>query len=146
MPLVRQTVNDHDTSAAVRYCVVWDGAGVAIGDARRAVRTLLARAGHPAEERASQDAQLVVSELVTNAVRHAPGDGGLLLELTPDAGVLTVTVRDSSPSEPQQRPYDAGRVGGHGMYLVARLCEHVETVALADGKQVIARMVLDRTV
>ncbi|MCX5000306.1 ATP-binding protein [Streptomyces longwoodensis] len=142
---MRQTVNDHGTPAPVRYCVVWDSTGVAIGDARRAVRTLLARAGHPADERTSQDAQLVVSELVTNAVRHAPGDGGLLLELTPDAGVLTVTVRDSSSSAPEQRPHDAGRVGGHGMHLVTRLCEQVRTVALADGKQVMARIVLDRT-
>jgi hypothetical protein len=31
------------------------------------------------------------------------------------------------------------------MLLVARLCEQVRTVALADGKQVVARIALDGT-
>ena len=62
-------------AAPLRYSAAWDTADASIADARTAVRTLLARAGHDPRHRPSQDAQLVVSELVTNALRHAPGPG-----------------------------------------------------------------------
>ncbi|MER5525876.1 hypothetical protein ABT075_14890 [Streptomyces sp. NPDC002677] len=47
-------------------------------------------------------------------MRHAPGPGALLLELTPDAALLRISVRDNSPHLPELRANDAGRVGGHG--------------------------------
>ncbi|MDQ0688370.1 anti-sigma regulatory factor (Ser/Thr protein kinase) [Streptomyces achromogenes] len=122
------------------FSAAWDTPGASIADARAAVRTLLARAGHHPDQRPSQDAQLVVSELVTNALRHAPGPGGLALEVIPDAALLRVTVSDSSPRPPELRAHDAGRIGGHGLRLVTRLCDQLQTVALETGKRVVAHL------
>lgn len=78
-PLGKESSDCPVPPAPLRYSAVWDWPEGRIADARHAVRTLLARAGHHPDHRPSQDAQLVVSELVTNAVRHAPGPGALLL-------------------------------------------------------------------
>ncbi|MGW1671436.1 ATP-binding protein [Streptomyces sp. NPDC002324] len=139
-PLEERTTDEEGSSVPLRYSAAWDTADASIADARTAVRTLLARAGHDPRHRPSQDAQLVVSELVTNALRHAPGPGGLALEVAPDAELLRITVCDSSPRPPELRAHDARRVGGHGLFLVARLCDHLQTVALKTGKQVVAHL------
>ncbi|QHC30739.1 ATP-binding protein [Streptomyces sp. HF10] len=134
---------DEPRSAPSRYSAAWGVAGIPIADARGAVRTLLARAGHHPDRQPNQDAQLVVSELVTNAIRHAPGPGALLLELSADGARLTVTVRDSSAHEPLPREPDPRRAGGHGLHLVTRLCEQVRTVPAGEGKRIVARLLLD---
>ncbi|OIK24818.1 ATP-binding protein [Streptomyces malaysiense] len=134
---------DEPRSAPSRYSAVWGMAGIPVADARWAVRTLLARAGHHPDRQPNQDAQLVVSELVTNALRHAPGPGELLLELSADAARLTIAVRDSSSQEPLLRDPDPRRAGGHGLRLVTRLCEQLRTVPSRRGKRIVAQMLLD---
>ncbi|MDX2683742.1 ATP-binding protein [Streptomyces sp. NY05-11A] len=71
-------------------------------DARRLLRTFLARAVHasrtPVPRSLALDAALVVSELLSNAIRHAPGPTGLILQLTGDE--LAITVWDTSPTTP----------------------------------------------
>ncbi|MFK4148407.1 ATP-binding protein [Streptomyces sp. NPDC004065] len=145
IPLMKQAADEHHRTVPVRYVAVWDTAGTSIADTRHAVRTLLARAGHRPTDTAGQDAQLVTSELVTNALRHAPGPGGLVLELSPDGAFLRITVRDSSPRPPRPLPQDARRVGGHGLHLVSRLCDRFRTVPLPDGKQVVAELSLRKS-
>ncbi|MEU9271822.1 ATP-binding protein [Streptomyces sp. NPDC048251] len=132
--------DEQETAAPLRYSAAWDTEDVSIAEARAAVRTLLADAGHPPDDRPSQDAQLVVSELVANALRHAPGPGDLALEVTPDAALLRITVRDSSPRTLELRAHDARRVGGHGLYLVTRLCDQLHTIALETGKEIVAQL------
>ncbi|MFF7969768.1 ATP-binding protein [Streptomyces sp. NPDC007905] len=144
IPLRKQATDEHHQTASQRYCAVWGAEGTSLADARRAVRTLLDRAGHQPGHTASLDAQIVVSELVTNALRHAPGPGGLLLELAPGAHSLRITVRDSSPRLPQPVTHTAHRIGGHGLHLVARLCDRFHAVPLGRGKQVIAEFRLHR--
>lgn len=139
---LRNQAMDASHSAPLRYGVVWDEAGIPVADARDAVRTLLTRAGHPPDRQPNQDAQLVVSELVTNALRHAPGPGALLLHLAPDAARLDIAVRDSSPHAPLLQARDPRRVGGHGLRLVTRLCGPLRSVPLPTGKQVVARLQL----
>ncbi|MFI5976144.1 ATP-binding protein [Streptomyces sp. NPDC051452] len=139
-PLGNWTPDEPGPSAFVRYGAVWDTAHASVTDARRAVRTLLARAGHRPDQRPNQDAQLVVSELVSNAIQHAPGPGGLLLEVTPDATLLRITVRDSSRRLPRPQARDALRIGGHGLHLVGRLCDKLRTVTLDTGKLVTAHL------
>ena len=143
---LRNRASDEREPASLRYSTVWDREHPSIADARHAVRALLARAGHRPEHQTSQDAQLVVSELVTNAYRHAPGPGGLVLELDPDTLLLRITVRDSSTRPPTLRTPDARRVGGHGLHLVTRLCAQLHTVALETGKQVVAHLHLRTSV
>ncbi|MFF0206277.1 ATP-binding protein [Streptomyces sp. NPDC005017] len=141
-PLSNRTSDSSGRPAPWRYNAVWDTSHVSIAEARNAVRTLLTRAGHRPEHRPSQDAQLVVSELVTNAVRHAPGPCGLLLEIPPGADQLRIAVSDSSPDLPRRKAPDAQRVGGHGLLLVHLLCRQVHTVTLNVGKQVVALLPL----
>ncbi|MDX2546421.1 ATP-binding protein [Streptomyces sp. WI04-05B] len=136
----KNRASDEREPAVLRYSAAWDTTDASIADARAAVRALLADAGHPPDHRPSQDAQLVVSELVTNALRHAPGPGGLALEVTPDAALLRITVRDNSPRPPELRAHDVRSVGGHGLQLVTRLCEQLHTIALDTGKQIVAQL------
>lgn len=70
---------------------------------------------------AAEDVLLVVSELVTNACLHAEGPEELRIACT--AKVLRVEVIDSGAGQPAPRtPHRAGRPGGHGMFIVQRLC------------------------
>lgn len=70
---------------------------------------------------AAEDVLLVVSELVTNACLHAEGPDQL--EITCDNKVIRIEVSDRGTGQPAPRtPHRAGRPGGHGMFIVQRLC------------------------
>ncbi|MFF7974175.1 ATP-binding protein [Streptomyces sp. NPDC007905] len=70
---------------------------------------------------AAEDVLLVVSELVTNACLHAEGPDELFLAC--DNKVIRVEVSDRGTGQPSPRtPHRAGRPGGHGMFIVQRLC------------------------
>lgn len=70
---------------------------------------------------AAEDVLLVVSELVTNACLHAEGPDELWLSC--DGKVLRIEVSDRGTGQPAPRtPHRAGRPGGHGMFIVQRLC------------------------
>jgi hypothetical protein len=70
---------------------------------------------------AAEDVLLVVSELVTNACLHAEGPDELWIAC--DSKVLRVEVSDRGTGQPAPRtPHRAGRPGGHGMFIVQRLC------------------------
>ncbi|MEU3216835.1 ATP-binding protein [Streptomyces sp. NPDC006971] len=70
---------------------------------------------------AAEDVLLVVSELVTNACLHA--DGPEEIRIACAAKVLRVEVVDAGAGQPAPRtPHRAGRPGGHGMFIVQRLC------------------------
>ncbi|NBM19280.1 ATP-binding protein [Streptomyces sp. GC420] len=78
--------------------------------------------------------RLVVSELVTNVVRHAPGPCRLGLRLRD--GTLEVSVTDTSPSTPAPLPRDPSRIGQHGLEIVHALCVAVEEERTPAGKTV----------
>ncbi|WP_329457543.1 ATP-binding protein [Streptomyces sp. NBC_01497] len=70
---------------------------------------------------AAEDVLLVVSELVTNACLHA--EGPERLRVSTAAKVLRLEVTDRGAGQPAPRtPHQAGRPGGHGMFIVQRLC------------------------
>lgn len=70
---------------------------------------------------AAEDVLLVVSELVTNACLHAQGPETLWIAC--DRKVLRIEVTDRGTGQPAPRtPHRAGRPGGHGMFIVQRLC------------------------
>jgi len=69
---------------------------------------------------AAEDVLLIVSELVTNACLHA--EGPETLTLTFDRKTVRVAVTDRGEGQPTPRtPHQAGRPGGHGMFIVQRL-------------------------
>ncbi|MFC8074477.1 ATP-binding protein [Streptomyces sp. NPDC057307] len=83
-------------------------------EATRAFTDLLCPAPDP---NVADTLVLVVSELVTNAVRH--GGGKYTLELSADPGVLTVAVTDPTPAHPRERTPDLnGSAGGFGWHMV----------------------------
>jgi len=70
---------------------------------------------------AAEDVLLVVSELVTNACLHA--DGPEELRVGSGSKVLRLEIVDQGNGSPAPRtPHRAGRPGGHGMFIVQRLC------------------------
>ncbi|MEY9991859.1 anti-sigma regulatory factor (Ser/Thr protein kinase) [Streptomyces sp. V4I8] len=70
---------------------------------------------------AAEDVLLVVSELVTNACLHAEGPDELWIAC--DNKVIRIEVSDKGTGQPAPRtPHRAGRPGGHGMFIVQRLC------------------------
>ncbi|MZD10697.1 ATP-binding protein [Streptomyces sp. SID5785] len=85
--------------------------------ARRMTRSFLAgRDRCPAG-----DAELVVSELVTNATRAHGSSVRMTLRL--DAGGLTVAVRDFAPGLPRLQPASATAESGRGIALVHALAD-----------------------
>lgn len=107
------------------------------GRARRSARTMLTdwRLGHLVE-----DVDLVVSELVTNALLHtgAGEDGAnkIRLELDLNARRLTLRVVDSSPLPPMQEEAADTAESGRGLLLVDALAAEWDWEDLPDGKAV----------
>ncbi|GAA3189727.1 MULTISPECIES: ATP-binding protein [Streptomyces] len=90
---------------------------------------------------AAEDVLLVVSELVTNACLHAEGPDHLAI--TCDNKVIRLEVTDRGTGQPAPRtPHRAGRPGGHGMFIVQRLCLDWGVVRTPDvaGKTVWAEL------
>jgi anti-sigma regulatory factor (Ser/Thr protein kinase) len=84
------------------------------------------------------DAELATSELVTNAIRHAPGTCGMTLRMSERE--LTITVWDSSTEEPTPKKADPRRMGGHGLHLVQTVSEKVVVALRATGKLITAHL------
>ena len=90
---------------------------------------------------AAEDVLLVVSELVTNACLHAEGPDELWI--TCEKKVIRLEVSDRGTGQPAPRtPHRAGRPGGHGMFIVQRLCLDwgVQRPQGASGKTVWAEL------
>jgi anti-sigma regulatory factor (Ser/Thr protein kinase) len=75
--------------------------------------------------------ELIVSELVTNALRYA--DGPIGLRLLRDR-TLICEVYDDSSTSPRLRRARTTDEGGRGLFLVAQLAERWGTRYTADGK------------
>lgn len=119
-----------------------DGADGCIAGARHRTSEFLARArsahGVPVPARAMDLAQLVVSELVTNALKYAPGP--VLLRLGIADGALEIEVWDSDPTLPLARAADTGRVGQHGLEIVLAVVRGFEARREPVGKRITARL------
>ena len=73
----------------------------------------------------AQDAAIITSELVANAVQHACGNGaariGVTLACAGNPAAVTVVVSDSSPQGPVRRETPADGEQGRGLQIVAAL-------------------------
>ncbi|GID90898.1 hypothetical protein Adi01nite_03100 [Amorphoplanes digitatis] len=106
------------------------------GLARQAVRGACARWGlsEPVEA-----AELIVTELVSNAVKHAGGASELLISLR--KRFLHLSVRDGGDGLPVRTPPNPGTVeGGRGLLLIEAMASGWGVVPLAEGKVVWATM------
>lgn len=81
------------------------------------------------------DAALVLSELVGNAVRHAEGEL-MQVRLRRTGDVLRIAVHDRSPSRPAPREASFEDESGRGMHIIEALSHAWGWEPRADGKVV----------
>lgn len=91
---------------------------------------------HGAASDAVDDAELIVSELVTNVVRHCGRTLGpvAVVELTKIGTLLRIEVYDASPLVPVQRTTDSGEEYGRGLTIVAALADQWGHDVTSEGK------------
>jgi len=87
-------------------------------------------------EHLEEDAVLLVSELVTNAVRHAMDTGAIGLELTSSRTWLRLEVQDGDPHWRQQNSLDDCDESGYGFVLVDSLADRCGVRRASAGKAV----------
>lgn len=110
----------------VSYEGVWrftaPAVDVSVPQARHAVRDLLNRQGVPMDEDIAQGLLLIVSELVTNAVKHAALlSPELAVEVAVGAEWVRVSVEDNHPYRPTALETDYAQTGGRGLLLVREI-------------------------
>ncbi|NEB88910.1 ATP-binding protein [Streptomyces anulatus] len=81
---------------------------------RRATRTFLSQRGVP--DATIEDAELVVSELVTNAIQH--GGGEVRVAISASNGSVQISVTDASATPARPRQVDVDSESGRGLTLV----------------------------
>lgn len=101
--------------------------------ARRLTRLTLTAFGAAAR---ADDAELVVSELVTNAVRYGRGSSAIALCLGCQGPVLHVSVTDGNPVPPRERAAQACDVAGRGLVVVDALANDWGVEPTGRGKTV----------
>ncbi|WP_250280874.1 MULTISPECIES: ATP-binding protein, partial [unclassified Frankia] len=84
--------------------------------------------------------ELVVSELVTNAIRHATGP--IHLRLIRDRGTLICEVSDTSSTAPHLRRARTLDENGRGLFLIAQLTHHWGTRYNRTGKTIWAEQLI----
>ncbi|WP_238419208.1 ATP-binding protein [Streptomyces taklimakanensis] len=133
------------TPPALRACAAYGGEPESIAAARWFTADFLARGqadhGVPVSSHTVGVARLVVSELVTNACKYAPGPCSVDLELA--GAELRITVWDTSPVLPIARAAEPGRVGQHGLELVLAQCEGFDVRREPIGKRIRVRIAVE---
>ena len=107
---------------------------LASSEARHATRSVLEEWHVP--EGVVDAALLVVSELVTNAVRHAGESSTIELELGQDDSHLRISLSDASTSSPSPRSASHVAEGGRGMAILAALSDRWGIEPHGRGKRV----------
>ncbi|MEW1648593.1 ATP-binding protein [Streptomyces sp. NPDC091219] len=124
--------------------VALEGDGTDIALARHLAVEFLTRGqaehGLKVSQRGMDLTQLVVSELVTNARKYAPGP--VVMDLRTDGDVIEVTVWDTDPILPAARAADAGRVGQHGLEIITAITRRFEARQEPVGKRITAHVSL----
>ena len=121
----------HPPAVAVERAVVIEPGPHGPAQARRVVEACAEQLGLADE---ADDLVLLVSELVTNAIRY--GAPPVELRVQADPHTVTVTVADRSPVPPLHREADDSAEGGRGMALVDLLTDGHGVRPEPDGKAV----------
>ncbi|MET9896236.1 ATP-binding protein [Streptomyces sp. NPDC006465] len=121
-----------------------DGDGSRIAHARHLAASFLAKVrdhyGIPVATATVEIVQLIVSELVTNARKYAPGPALLHLRVT--GTVLRVELWDSNPVTPTAKAPNPERIGQHGLEIVAALARTLTVEKTPVGKRITADITL----
>lgn len=104
----------------------------ACADGRRFVADHLSRCDVPTQT--IDEVTLLTSELITNAIRHAPPP--LCLQISVTGDVVRVQVHDSDPAAPVLTRPDFNSVGGRGMWLIDTMATRWGFYEQQPGKEV----------
>ncbi|MEH0638802.1 ATP-binding protein [Streptomyces bottropensis] len=116
-------------------------ATASIAAARHWVRDCVEGFGGPLRRHpVIQTAELLVSELITNAIRH--GAGPPLIRLTWNGRLLRIAVSDYSDRRPRIRATKNTEPGGFGLQLLERLTHRWGVIPHHPGKTVWAELSL----
>ncbi|MFG2440516.1 ATP-binding protein [Streptomyces sp. NPDC048508] len=111
----------------------------AVAGARETTRRFLGGLAQPLAGRAADSVVLVVSELVTNALRHGGGAFSLDLQAHPDT--IEVAVHDHSSEAPRLRVVGLpGATTGFGWPMVNRLAHATAVTRLAHGGKTVSAL------
>ena len=88
--------------------------------------------------------ELLVSELVTNAIKYAKGE--ILMRLILESGSLACEVHDSSPALPRVLQVDRDAENGRGLHVVSQLATRWGARRTHTGKVVWCEQTLSETV
>jgi anti-sigma regulatory factor (Ser/Thr protein kinase) len=115
----------------------------ALGEARRELSEFLRR--HATEAAAAEEAVVAVSELMTNALRHAPGPAWVRIDWAESRP--RVEVHDLGPGFELRSvlPDDPLSLGGRGLFIVSAVTDELAAVAKrAGGTRVSAVLPVER--
>jgi anti-sigma regulatory factor (Ser/Thr protein kinase) len=97
---------------------------------------------HRVQGSVCDDATLIASELVTNALLHGTGGVVMRVTITPERE-LRLAVIDSGDGIPQVQPTDTSRVGGLGLRIVEEIADEWGVSKFPGGTTVWAVLALD---
>lgn len=125
---VRGSVPPGQAPAPRPYEGVWrftaPAMDASVPQVRRGVRSLISERGVPVDEDTLYGLLLIVSELVTNAVRHAAVlSPEVAVEVAVGAEWIRVAVEDNHPYRPKALETDHARTGGRGLLLVKTITD-----------------------
>jgi anti-sigma regulatory factor (Ser/Thr protein kinase) len=129
-PIVR---TDHDGQHAM---AVFAREVVSVASAREWLGRFLRNQAVPSPVVA--DASLVLSELVTNALRH--GVGNIVTFGSVDDDEVRVSVTDSGDELPNMLPVQRDRIGGLGLHVVGQVADTWGVAPFPGGKTVWATL------
>ncbi|GAA2270936.1 ATP-binding protein [Kitasatospora sp. NPDC001175] len=101
-------------------------------------RTVTAALRHWCLEHLIEDAQLVTSELVTNAIRHAPDPRPIEVAVEYDDQWLSLAVRDRSTGMPRDVRATVSHENGRGLLLVGHVAESWLCETHGDGTKTVS--------
>jgi hypothetical protein len=113
--------------------IAFEAIPAGVGVLRRAVRTHIIAWGVPA---VVEQAQLVVTELATNVIKHVGEGTAATLVLEIRAGRCRIELHDTSQVMPASLQPDCARECGRGLHLLAAIADDWGTVLTASGKKV----------
>ncbi|MBC7290669.1 MAG: ATP-binding protein [Actinotalea sp.] len=130
------------SSAAHLHLVLRGGAGT-VRAARRAVQEWAGDRGATAADQ--HVLALLTTEVVSNAVRHGPGDADVRLEAAQERGQFVVRVHDTAGGMPVLRRQPPEAVGGRGVQIIDHLASDWGVERRRGGKVVWFRVRPGRT-
>ena len=121
-----------ETEMSDRSTAMFDRRVESAADARSWLSQFLAQ--REVDRQTSDEARLLVSELVTNALRY--GDDATVLRAAVTDSQVQLAVTDSGDDEPRLLPRDPERIGGLGLVVVDQIAADWGVAPFPGGKTV----------